>query len=422
MCVCVYTYMCITESFLWIPEVSHTTTQHYKSSLLQPKQTKCLQNQYFFTSSRWSLTRSSPSLLEYYEHLLSHSPWLYFYPSFLQDKLRLGGFSVEKQKTLQGWCISFGLKGGVFGPATGPRHVASSGLPDSRSSRCRLCGHVAPSQAGPRARWARHMPSLSRCGTAQSPRQILNAAWKKVRPGPLWLTGRPPVFVHKLLWEWGEWGWAGRCGVRFCPVSSVAVLFTLDFWISHGLCVFLWLGHTGMWGPSSPSRDGTGTPAMDAQRLNPGLPGKSHFAWTLMFTKYCIKIVFILTTESFRVPLKFPPESSIALTPNAPARGCCYCCCSLTQLCLTLCDPAGCSTTGFPVLHHLLELTQTYVRWIRDAFQPSHPLSSPSPPDFNLSQHKCLFQWVSSSHQVARVLELQLQHQSFQWIFRTDFI
>lgn len=71
-----------------------------------------------------------------------------------------------------------------------------------------------------------------------------------------------------------------------------------------------------MWGPSSPFRDGTGTPAMDAQRLNPGLPGKSHFGWTLMFTKYCIKIVFILIIESFRIPLKFPPESSIALTPN----------------------------------------------------------------------------------------------------------
>ena len=80
------------------------------------------------------------------------------------------------------------------------------------------------------------------------------------------------------------------------------------------------------------------------------------------------------------------------------------------------------STPGLPVLHHLLQLTQTHVHWVGDAVQPSHPLSSPSPPAFHLSQHQGLFQWVSSSHQVAKVLELQLQHQSFQWIFRPDFL
>ena len=63
-----------------------------------------------------------------------------------------------------------------------------------------------------------------------------------------------------------------------------------------------------------------------------------------------------------------------------------------------------------------------YVYWVGDAIQPSHPLSSPSPPTFNLSQHQGLFKWVSSLHQVAKVLEFQLQHQSFQWIFRTDFL
>ena len=67
------------------------------------------------------------------------------------------------------------------------------------------------------------------------------------------------------------------------------------------------------------------------------------------------------------------------------------------------------------------EPTQTHVHWVGDAIQPSHPLSSPSLPTFNLSQHQGLFKWVSSSHQVAKVLELQLQHQSFQWIFRSDF-
>ena len=70
-------------------------------------------------------------------------------------------------------------------------------------------------------------------------------------------------------------------------------------------------------------------------------------------------------------------------------------------------------TPGFPVLHHFLELAQTHVHWVGDAIQPSHPLLSPSPPAQNLSQHQGLFQWVSSSHQVAKVLELQFQHESF---------
>ena len=85
-----------------------------------------------------------------------------------------------------------------------------------------------------------------------------------------------------------------------------------------------------------------------------------------------------------------------------------------TQSCLTLQNLMDYSTPGFPVLHHLLELAQTHVHWISDAIQPSHPLSYPSLPTFNLSQHQCLFQGVSSSHQVAKVLEFQLQHQSFQ--------
>ena len=80
------------------------------------------------------------------------------------------------------------------------------------------------------------------------------------------------------------------------------------------------------------------------------------------------------------------------------------------------------ATPGLPVHHQLTEFTQTHVHWVGDAIQPSHPLSSPSPPTFNLSQHQGLFQWVSSLHQVAKVLELQLQHQSFQWIFGTDFL
>jgi len=73
-----------------------------------------------------------------------------------------------------------------------------------------------------------------------------------------------------------------------------------------------------------------------------------------------------------------------------------------------------CSVPGLPVYHPLPEFTQTHVHWVGDAIQPSHPLSSPSPPTLNFSQHQGLFKWVSSSHQVAKVLEFQLQHQSFQ--------
>ena len=75
-----------------------------------------------------------------------------------------------------------------------------------------------------------------------------------------------------------------------------------------------------------------------------------------------------------------------------------------------------CITPGFPVPHQLPEFAQTHVHWVDDDIQPSHPLLSPSPPAFNLYQHQGLFQWVSSSHQVTKVLEFQLQHQSFQWI------
>ena len=95
---------------------------------------------------------------------------------------------------------------------------------------------------------------------------------------------------------------------------------------------------------------------------------------------------------------------------------------SVTQSCPTLCNPKDCSVTGFPVHHQLPEFTQTHVHQVGDAIKPSHSLSSPSPSAFNCFQHQGLFQWVSSSHQVAKVLELQLQHQSFQWIFRIDFL
>ena len=95
---------------------------------------------------------------------------------------------------------------------------------------------------------------------------------------------------------------------------------------------------------------------------------------------------------------------------------------SVAQSCPTLWDPLNCCTPRLPVHYQLPESTQTHVHWVGDAVQPSHPLLSPSPPAFNLSQHQGLFKWVSSSHQVAKVLEFQLQHQSLQWTPRTDLL
>ena len=95
---------------------------------------------------------------------------------------------------------------------------------------------------------------------------------------------------------------------------------------------------------------------------------------------------------------------------------------SVAQSCPTLWDPMDCSMLGLHVHHQPPKFTQTHVHWVGDAIKPSHPLSSPSLPALNLSQHQGLFQWVSSSHQVAKLLEFQLQHQSFQWTFRTDFL
>ena len=93
---------------------------------------------------------------------------------------------------------------------------------------------------------------------------------------------------------------------------------------------------------------------------------------------------------------------------------------SVAESCPTLCDPMNCSMSGFSVHHQLSEFAQTHVHRVSDAIQLSHPLSSPSPCALNPSQHQGLFEWVSSLHQVAKLLELQ--HQSFQWLFRTDFL
>ena len=106
-----------------------------------------------------------------------------------------------------------------------------------------------------------------------------------------------------------------------------------------------------------------------------------------------------------------------------------FCSCMLIQFSsvqsfssVWLCDPMNRSTPGLPVHHKLPEFTQTNAHRVSDAIQPSDLLSSPSPPAPNPSQHQGLFQWVNSSHEVAKVLEFQFQHQSFQWTPRTNFL
>ena len=109
------------------------------------------------------------------------------------------------------------------------------------------------------------------------------------------------------------------------------------------------------------------------------------------------------------------PHLSLPIFPNIQFS-------SVAQSCPTLCDPMNRSTPGLPVHHQIPEFTQTHVHWVGDAIQPSHPLLPPSPPAPNPSQHQGLFQWVNSLHEVAKVLEFQLQHQSFQWTLRTDLL
>ena len=94
------------------------------------------------------------------------------------------------------------------------------------------------------------------------------------------------------------------------------------------------------------------------------------------------------------------------------------CCCSVAKSCVTLCDPMNCNMAVFHVLHYLPEFAQVHVHYVCVA---SNHLEPPSPLPLNLFQHQDLFQWVGSSHQVAKVLELQLYHQSFQRIFKVDY-
>ena len=122
-----------------------------------------------------------------------------------------------------------------------------------------------------------------------------------------------------------------------------------------------------------------------------------------------------------RVPLSTIPVSFSSKNPNNLSKPVSVS--SVQSLSrVRLCDPMNRSMPGLPVHHQLPEFTQSHVHCVGDAIQPSHLLSFPSPPAHNPSHHQGLFQWVSSSHQVAKVLEFQLQHQSFWWTPRTDLL
>ena len=121
---------------------------------------------------------------------------------------------------------------------------------------------------------------------------------------------------------------------------------------------------------------------------------KTSLSYPTLQTNSC-PVFFRRKIASFSIIISFSKHSSVQFS-------------SVAQSCLTLCDPMNCSTQGLPVHHQLPELTQTHGPRVSDAIQPSHPLLSPSPPAPSPSQHQSLFQWVNSSHEVAKVLEFQL--------------
>ena len=139
------------------------------------------------------------------------------------------------------------------------------------------------------------------------------------------------------------------------------------------------------------------------------------------WTTWRLGVQTLLTAKNLPITYSWPSVSMVApYVQIQPAVDCVPLLLFSCKSCPTLCDPMNCNTPGFSVLHYLLKFAQTHAHWIGNAIQPSHPLSPSSLPAFNLSHHQDLFRWVGCSHQVIKVLELQ--HQSFQWIFRVDFL
>ena len=139
--------------------------------------------------------------------------------------------------------------------------------------------------------------------------------------------------------------------------------------------------------------------------------------WTLPNSFYKAIVILLPKPEKKKIP-KRRNYQTITLI-NIAANILIVVHCSVMKSCPTLCNCLGCSMRDFLVIHYLYEFAQTHVHWVSDAIQPSHPLSTPSPPALNLS-HQDLFQWVGCSHQVAK--KLKHHHQCLQWIFSIDFL
>ena len=215
------------------------------------------------------------------------------------------------------------------------------------------------------------------------------------------------------LWEpiWAGCGpsisywWKGFCGPEEASDpdrnKDIGSSFPQNF-CCKDLEPLFWAVQTNLW-DSIVVRTGTQTLEVIPHGLKTcGTVGKSQALCTLSFRICLLSTSFLLSDLD---PVFYPHPIQFS--------------CSVMSDSLRPHEP---SMPGFPIHHQLLESTQTHIHWVGDAIQPSHPLLSPSLPALNLSQHQGLFKWVSSLHQVAKVLEFQPQHQSFQWTPRTDLL
>ena len=139
-------------------------------------------------------------------------------------------------------------------------------------------------------------------------------------------------------------------------------------------------------------------------KLNEGIYFPNELGKSMLSKSIILKFIYRLNLIAIKFPYAFVCVKHEKLIQNW-----CYCC-SVIQSCAALWNPMDCNTSELPVNYQLPEFTQNHVHWVSDVIQPSHPLSSPSAPPFKLFQHKGRFKWVSSSHQVAKVLELQLKN------------
>ena len=217
----------------------------------------------------------------------------------------------------------------------------------------------------------------------------------------------------------GQWGSLALAILQ--PVSLNQASATCVSWNPLDRRYQEGIRHAGQWWKECPGRI-TGRIMKDSEMLGLGCvvkgdgsragrgwsrkrikPQSSASAWSSILEIFNLSFPFIFSTSTKFVPW-FQNWTET---------------CSVAQSCLTLCNPMDCSTPGFPILHHLLELAQTLLHWVSDAIHLSHPLLTPPPPAFYFPQHQGLFQWVGSSLQMVK---LELHHQSFQWIFRVDFL